>query len=189
MRVIAGEQKGLTLKAVPGHKTRPTTDKVKEAIFNMIGPFFDGGIGLDLYGGSGGLGIEALSRGVERMIFVDQQKRAIETIKQNLSHCGLEGRAEVYRNDAKRALQVLTKRGIVFAYVFLDPPYAKQTIKNDLAILANHGLLEEGGVVVCEHDRDTMLPDQIEYAVKHKEETYGDTMITIYKYEKGGNLE
>ena len=90
MRVVSGKCKGQSLKAVPGNSTRPTTDKVKEAIFNMIGPYFEGGLGLDLFAGSGGLGIEALSRGLERVIFVDRDKSAIGTIHDNLHKCGLE---------------------------------------------------------------------------------------------------
>ncbi|RBN41004.1 16S rRNA (guanine(966)-N(2))-methyltransferase RsmD, partial [Priestia megaterium] len=93
MRVVAGLYKGHALKAVPGYSTRPTTDKVKEAIFNMIGPFFEGGTALDLFGGSGGLGIEALSRGIDKVIFVDRDGKAIQTIKANLASCRLEDRA------------------------------------------------------------------------------------------------
>src|SRR6476620_7456044 len=102
MRIISGNKKGLPLKAVPGKGTRPTTDKVKESIFNMIGPYFDGGNGLDLYAGSGGLGIEGLSRGLDSVIFVDQDKKAIQTIHDNLTFTKLDGMAEVYRTEADR---------------------------------------------------------------------------------------
>ena len=95
MRVVSGKNKGLSLKAVPGMSTRPTTDKVKEAMFNIIGPYFEGGIVLDLFGGSGGLSIEALSRGIEKAIIVDREMKAIKTIKENLATCNLTDNAEV----------------------------------------------------------------------------------------------
>ena len=103
MRVISGSQKGRILKAVPGKTTRPTTDKVKEAIFNMIGPYFNGGYGLDLFAGSGGLGIEGLSRGLDKVIFIDFDYKAIRTIKENVNICRFESMAEIYKNDWKRA--------------------------------------------------------------------------------------
>ena len=112
MRIISGDKKGLPLKAVPGKDTRPTTDKVKESIFNMIGPYFEGGKGLDLFAGSGGLGIEALSRGFNEMIFVDRDMKAIQTVKENLRSAGLGEQAEVYRNEADRALKAIVKRDL-----------------------------------------------------------------------------
>ncbi|TWI55798.1 16S rRNA (guanine(966)-N(2))-methyltransferase RsmD [Halalkalibacter nanhaiisediminis] len=184
MRVISGEKRGLPLKAVPGASTRPTTDKVKESIFNMIGPYFNGGNALDLYAGSGGLGIEALSRGIDHVIFVDQNRKAIEIVKQNIAFCGFEKRAEVYRNDADRALKALIKREIAFSYVFLDPPYAKQNLVNEIRILIDFELLTRDGMIVCEHGRETALPDTIGEVYKQREESYGDTTITIYTYEE-----
>ncbi|WP_017727185.1 16S rRNA (guanine(966)-N(2))-methyltransferase RsmD [Halalkalibacterium ligniniphilum] len=191
MRVISGEKRGIPLKAVAGSSTRPTTDKVKEAIFNIIGPYFDGGLGLDLYGGSGGLGIEALSRGVEKVIFVDQNRKAVETIKDNLRQCQLMDRAEVYRNDASRALKALLKRQLSFTHVFLDPPYAKQKLASEIAILVNFRLVEHGGVIVCEHGTDVELPEQIGAATRIRSETYGAIRISIYHVVddlKGGDV-
>ncbi|WP_088104984.1 16S rRNA (guanine(966)-N(2))-methyltransferase RsmD [Halalkalibacter urbisdiaboli] len=182
MRVISGEKKGLSLKAVPGSSTRPTTDKVKESIFNIIGPYFEGGLGLDLYGGSGGLGIEALSRGVEKIIFIDQDRKAIETIKTNLHLCGFSERAEVYRNDAARALKALVKRELVFTHVFLDPPYAKQNIVSEISIIADHGLLAKEGVIVTEHSSNVELPEMLSNMEKVRVETYGDTTVSIFRF-------
>src|SRR5690554_4170395 len=99
MRVISGKQKSLHLKAVPGQSTRPTTDKVKESIFNMIDPYFDGGAMLDLYGGSGSIAIEALSRGMKEAVIIDHDKKAIETIYENLNKTKLEDKAQIYRTD------------------------------------------------------------------------------------------
>ncbi|WP_100404585.1 16S rRNA (guanine(966)-N(2))-methyltransferase RsmD [Bacillus solitudinis] len=183
MRVISGEKKGLHLKAVPGSSTRPTTDKVKESIFNIIGPYFDGGTGLDLYGGSGGLGIEALSRGLDKVIFIDQDRKAIDTIKSNLIHCHFMDKAEVFRNDASRALKALVKREQSFSYIFLDPPYANQNIASEISIIDNHGLLEKNGLIVSEHAANISLAEKISELIKVREESYGDTMISIYQYE------
>ena len=184
MRVVSGTCKGRPLKAVPGVTTRPTTDKVKEAIFNMIGPYFDGGRGLDLFGGSGGLGIEALSRGLDHMIFVDRDGKAIQTIKMNLAACGFENRAEVYRNDAERALKAVKKREMTFDLVFLDPPYKAQKLKAIIEEIGEQQLLSKSGTIVAEHDNDVKLPDQIGGFLKEKFEVYGITAISIYRYSE-----
>lgn len=188
MRVISGKCKGRRLQAVPGMSTRPTTDKVKEAIFNMIGPYFSGGMGLDLFGGSGGLGIEALSRGLDRVIFVDHDVKAVQTIKKNVETCRLLEQAEIYRNDAERALKAIVKRGLRFQLIFLDPPYKEQKLQSLLSFIDEHGLLEEDGAVVAEHSSEMDLAERIGRLVKWKHEVYGITAISIYRYtdvEKG----
>ncbi|WP_078391600.1 16S rRNA (guanine(966)-N(2))-methyltransferase RsmD [Shouchella patagoniensis] len=183
MRVVAGEKGGLQLKAVPGKQTRPTTDKVKEAIFNMVGPFFADGSCLDLYAGSGGLGIEALSRGIKSCVFVDSQKQAIETIHANLAHTSLQDQSSVYRNDSMRALKALIKREATFSLIFLDPPYAKaeQQLKTGLALISDYDLLQVGGTIVCETGAVTTLPIDIGGLLKVRDELYGDTRISLYE--------
>ncbi len=180
MRVISGECKGRPLKAVPGQSTRPTTDKIKESLFNIIGPYFDGGIGLDLYGGSGGLGIEALSRGMDKMIFVDRDTKAAETIKNNIKACRYEEKTEVYRIESQRALKALKKREFQFDLVLLDPPYAKQRIADDITKLDEYGLLSKGVQVVAEHDPGVLLPSLIGSLERVREETYGSTKLSLY---------
>jgi 16S rRNA (guanine966-N2)-methyltransferase len=188
MRVISGKCKGRQLQAVPGMTTRPTTDKVKEAMFNMVGPYFHGGIGLDLFAGSGGLGIEALSRGLDKVIFVDRDGKAIQTIRQNIQSCGLSNQAEIYRNDANRALKAIIKRGISFTLIFLDPPYKNKELEALISTIDEHGLLEKEGYIVAEHAEAVELPQHIGNLVKLKHETYGITGVSIYGYiveEKG----
>lgn len=187
MRVVSGKYKGKTLKAVPGNSTRPTTDKVKEALFNIIGPYFDGGLCLDLFAGSGGLGIEALSRGVDKVLFIDRDGKAIQTIHDNLKQCQAEEQAEVYRNDANRALKAIIKRELIFDYIFLDPPYAKQQLKEIIEVIDNNGLLSEEGLIVCEHSTDVKMPPTIQGLTQIKQETYG--IITISIYAKNGPME
>lgn len=182
MRVIAGALKGRNIKAVPGTSTRPTTDKVKEAIFNVIGPFFDKGLGLDLFAGSGSLGIEALSRGLERVIFVDRHPKAVEVIKENLKTCSLEAETEVYRNEAGRALKAVQKRELSFTVIFLDPPYQKIKLKPIIEQIAQADLVEEGGYLVTEHAAEEGLMDTIMNFERIKHEEYNKTTaISIYK--------
>lgn len=182
VRVVSGQYKGLHLKAVPGKSTRPTTDKVKEAIFNMIGPYFDGGFALDLFAGSGGLGIEALSRGVEKAIFVDRDSKAVHTVHENLRICKIEEGIEVYRNDAERALKAIIKRELIFDYIFLDPPYKKQQLVKLLEMMSAATLLQQEGVIVCEHGSDIHLPVQCGAFEQVKYESYGIIAVSIYRY-------
>ncbi|MGF2615532.1 16S rRNA (guanine(966)-N(2))-methyltransferase RsmD [Rossellomorea vietnamensis] len=181
MRVISGECRGRPLKSVPGSGTRPTTDKVKEAIFNIIGPYFESGSGLDLFAGSGGLGIEALSRGLGKVIFVDKDFKAIQTIKSNLDSCGYSDRSEVYRNEAGRALKAVMKRDITFDYIFLDPPYKKQKLQQLMKEIDENGLLNESGFVVCEHGSEIELPEEVGTLKTIRAESYGIIGITIYQ--------
>lgn len=183
MRVVSGDYKGRQLKAVPGTTTRPTTDKVKEAIFNMVGPYFDGGLALDLFAGSGGLGIEALSRGIERCIFVDREPKAIQTIHKNLEICQAT-EFEVYRNDAERALKAIIKRELRFQLILLDPPYKQQKLKALLKMISENGLLDKNGFIVTEHGADIALTKEFEELVQVKQETYGTSSITIYSYKE-----
>ncbi|KAB7707952.1 16S rRNA (guanine(966)-N(2))-methyltransferase RsmD [Bacillus aerolatus] len=182
MRVISGTQKGIPLKAVSGKDTRPTTDKVKESIFNMIGPYFSGGIGLDLFAGSGGLGIEALSRGFSKMIFVDRDMKAVQTVKANLAACRFAENSEVYRNDAERAMKAVTKRGLIFDGIFLDPPYKKQQLERLLIWIEEKQLLAKNGFIVCEHGSDHFLSEEIGGLHQVRVETYGMIRVSIFKW-------
>lgn len=182
MRVIAGDHKGRPLKSVPTHKTRPTTDKVKESVFQMIGPYFDGGAVLDLFAGSGGLGIEALSRGVKSCVFVDQQPKAIETIYENVNMLKLNEQVEVYRADALRALKAAGKRELKFNYIFLDPPYKKFSYEDLIAKVLNYELLADGGTIVCEHDASEEIPEKVKNITLIKTEKYGSNIgVSIFK--------
>jgi len=150
MRIIAGEFKGRHIRAVDGYNTRPTTDKIKENVFNIMGQFFTGGRVLDLFAGSGNLGIEALSRGMDHATFIDVDFNAIKIIKENISNLKLQDRAEIYRNDAFKALNVLAKKDAKFDLILLDPPYGKVGITELLAIIIKKDLLNDGGLIMCE---------------------------------------
>ncbi|WP_163101390.1 16S rRNA (guanine(966)-N(2))-methyltransferase RsmD [Peribacillus alkalitolerans] len=186
MRVVSGEFKGRPLKSVPGNTTRPTTDKVKESIYNMIGPYFSGGTVLDLFAGSGGLGIEAISRGMDKGIFVDREFKAIQTIRQNLDACKVsEDQYEVYKNDSERALKALVKRELVFDLIVLDPPYKKQKLIDILSFIEEHKLLTVSGYIVCEHGSDIVLPEEVGALKQTRNETYGMIGISIYQISNG----
>lgn len=182
MRVIAGKAKGRTLKAVPGQGTRPTTDKVKEAIFSMIGPYFDGGAALDLFAGTGGLGIEAWSRGIEKVISIDKEKSSIDVIRSNVQAVGAEQAFEIYRNDASRALKAIIKREQAFNLVFLDPPYRMHDMDQWLLLMLEHKLIAGDGLVVVEHDVKVQYPETIGQLQQQRHSQYGDIAVTIYKY-------
>lgn len=181
MRVISGEYGGRPLKAVPGKQTRPTTDKVKESLFNLIGPYFDGGLVLDLYSGSGSLGIEAVSRGMDHAFLVDAQYKAIQTIQSNVEMTKQEEKFSVWKKKSSQALQRLAKEDKKFELVLLDPPYAKQTIVEDVETLIENNLLSDQANIVCETDDQTTLPEQIGSCALIKEKKYGNTKIWVYE--------
>ncbi|MDR0269159.1 16S rRNA (guanine(966)-N(2))-methyltransferase RsmD [Paenibacillus sp.] len=184
MRVVSGSAKGRPLKAVPGMGTRPTTDKVKEAIFSMIGPFFDGGTALDLFAGTGGLAIEALSRGMDKAIFIDMDPKSIETVRANLKATKLEGQAEVYRNEAERALKVLGKRGISLDMVFLDPPYRMKNGDKLMEMMHEKNMLKKGATILLEHESGYDYPDEFGLFTCIRHAVYGETAVSIYKYNE-----
>lgn len=181
MRVVAGERKGMPLKAIAGNTTRPTTDKVKESIFNIIGPFFDGGVALDLFAGSGGLGIEALSRGVEHAVFIEKDFKAFQVLQENIRKCRYEENSELFRIDAKRAVKALLKRDIQFKLVFLDPPYHHKEYYDLVQILIDNDKVHEDGIVLCEHAKEVELPHNFNAFTLQRQETYGGTIISVYR--------
>lgn len=181
MRIVAGEFRSRVIQAVEGNGTRPTTDKVKEAIFSRIGPYFDGGMMLDLFGGSGNMSLEAISRGIEKSVLCDMSVKAIRTIKANCKTLGVEERCTILKMDYHRALQEVKRQGLCFDLVYLDPPYKKQQIHEILGILDELDLVAEGGDVVCESQKEDLFEDYVGHFEKVKDVTYGITRITYYK--------
>lgn len=184
MRVVAGEYGGRRLKAGPGMKTRPTTDKVKEAMFNIIGPYLEGGQVLDLFAGSGGLSIEAVSRGADHATLVDRQYQAIKTIHENLSVTKEEDKFTVLKGDAYKMLNKLAKQEQGFDYVFLDPPYKKQQILELMEQLKKLGLLNTDALIICETDQVADLPEELADFELIKKADYGITELTFYRYKE-----
>lgn len=183
MRVISGSARGRTLKAVPGMGTRPTTDKVKEAIFSMIGPYFEGGAVLDLFAGTGGLGIEALSRGMDRAVFIDLEYKSLEIVRANLKTTGFTEQAEVYKNDAERAIKVLAKKKETFDLIFLDPPYRLKHGDKLMELMEQNDMVAESATVVLEYDSSYEYPEEVGGFIQIRKSVYGETAVSIYRYQ------
>ena len=178
MRVVAGSARGRRLEAPHGAATRPTSDKVRQAVFNVLGQFFDGGAVLDLYAGSGAMALEALSRGASRAVCVESDRGAAEVILRNAAACGLADRVEVRRETVDLALGRLPRRA--FALVFIDPPYA---LGPEPALAAIAALLAPGAVVVAEHDARRPPATRCGALALSDRRSYGDTGISIYRLE------
>lgn len=179
MRVIAGEHGGRRIKDVPGSTTRSTTDKVKEASFHRIGPFFDGGTCLDLFAGSGALGIEALSRGMDSAIFIETHSKAIKVIHENTKALKLEGQCVIKRRDALRALEEFKKDKQSFDLILIDPPYDSILYEEVLHKIFKNELLSDQGIIYCEHDKKLVLSwDELPFKVSHTS-TYGTITTTL----------
>lgn len=155
MRVIAGTARSLQLKTVPGMETRPTTDRIKETLFNILAPEIPDSKFLDLFSGSGGIGIEALSRGAAQAYMVDNSRAAVKVIQENLKHTHMESRAEVIGQDVLTAIRLLEGRSLVFDVVFMDPPYRKELERDVLAALAHTSIVDADTLIVVESSLDT----------------------------------
>ena len=170
MRVIAGKARRLLLKTVPGDSTRPTTDKIKETLFNMLQPDIPGSAFLDLFAGSGAIGIEALSRGASRAVFIESGRKACVCIRENLEHTRLADDAALMSSDVMRALRTLEGKGM-FDIIFMDPAYDRGFEKTVLTYLADSSLVSEDTLIVVEaSDRtDFSYLESLGYEViKHK---------------------
>ncbi|MEQ9763104.1 16S rRNA (guanine(966)-N(2))-methyltransferase RsmD [Streptococcus sp. ZJ151] len=177
MRVVAGEFGGRPLKTLSGKTTRPTTDKVKGAMFNMIGPFFDGGRVLDLYAGSGSLAIEAISRGMDHAVLVEKDRSAQAIIQENIKMTKSEHQFQLLKMDDSKAIRQLSG---TFNLVLLDPPYAKEEIASVVTDLEDKRLLAEEVMLVCETDKAVDLPEEISAFGIWKQKIYGISKVTVY---------
>ena len=155
MRVIAGSARRLQLETVPGMDTRPTTDKIKETLFNILQPRIGGADFLDLFAGSGAIGIEALSRGAASAVFIENDRRAVTCIKKNLEHTRLSEKAAILPFEAMASLGRLDREGRRFDLIFLDPPYRKELEKQAILRIAGSSLLADDGWVIAEAAIDT----------------------------------
>ncbi len=178
MRVITGKARGVQLKTPEGLQTRPTTDRVKEALFSIIHFDIPGARVLDLFGGTGQLGIEALSRGAKCAVFVDAAEKPCALIRENLKRCKLEQEGKVIRADYMDYLNRCREK---FDIVFLDPPYAEVFLENTLKKLTEIDILESGGIIVAERPVDKELPWDFPGFTRSKDYRYGKTLITLYR--------
>lgn len=181
MRIITGSARGVKLTTLAGENTRPTAERTKEAVFSMLQFGLEGRRVLDLFGGSGQMGLEALSRGAERAVFVDRERDAVEVIKANAAKTRLSDRADIRRSEAASFLA--TYSGEPFHLVFLDPPYALGLIPQCLEALATRCLLTAGGVIVCETGKaEEVFGGNEQLAARFeilREKRYGAAYVTL----------
>ncbi|HCF70573.1 MAG TPA: 16S rRNA (guanine(966)-N(2))-methyltransferase RsmD [Syntrophomonas sp.] len=182
MRVIAGIARGRRLKAPPGDTTRPVTDMIKEALFNVWGQRVQGAAFLDLFAGSGSMGIEALSRGAQTVIFVDNNARAVAVIKDNLQNCHISEGFEVYRNDVFRAIDILQNRGAKFDIIYVDPPFTNEVIFDKvIKILDEAQILEQNGIMVIRTYKKKTLPVSLSNLSQYRKNDYGESVLHYYR--------
>ena len=178
MRVITGTARGVQLKTPDGMVTRPTTDRVKEAMFSIIHFDIPGASVLDLFGGTGQLGIEALSRGAKSAVFVDTGEPACRLIRENLKRARMEGQGRVVRSDY---LDYLNRSKEQFDIILLDPPYAEVFLENALKRITEIDILRSGGIIVAERPLGKELPWEFPGYERSKDYKYGKTLLTVYR--------
>ena len=178
MRVITGKARGVVLKTPDGMQTRPTSDRVKEALFSILQFELPGMAVLDLFGGTGQLGIEALSSGAARAVFVDAGEAACKIIKENLRRTKLESQAKVVRSDYLTYLKTTNEH---FDLILLDPPYAEVFLENSLNCISEIDILQTGGIIVTERPVGKELPFDYPGYTRSKDYKYGNTLITLYR--------
>jgi 16S rRNA (guanine(966)-N(2))-methyltransferase RsmD len=186
MRIIGGEASGRRIRAPHGQATRPTSDRVREAIFNILGAPGASARVLDLFAGAGGLGLEALSRGAATCVFVDRAVEAVRMIEDNAAALGWKGRVRVLRGEAIASLAKLAAQGQRFAWVFVDPPYAGDDAKKILSALGGERaeLVDDDGVVIVEHDKRNVPDDDAGGLHRSDRRRYGDTEVSFYMRKK-----
>jgi 16S rRNA (guanine(966)-N(2))-methyltransferase RsmD len=179
-RIIGGAGKGRRLKTAAGETTRPTGARLRQTLFDILAPRIEGSRFLDAFAGSGGVGLEALSRGAARVVLVDTSAAAVEAARENaraLAAAG--GEVQVVRQDARLALEALADQGRLFDVVYLDPPYASE-LYEPLVALAGARLVAEDGIVVAEHFHKRRLPERIGALVRTREKRIGDHCLSFY---------
>ena len=178
MRVIAGKAKGIALKTPDGMATRPTADRVKEALFSIIQFELPGTRVLDLFGGSGQLGIEALSRDAKSVVFVDEREDACRLIRENLKRTHFMEQGRVVRSDYMAYLRTCKE---MFDIILLDPPYAEVFLENALKMITEIDILQSGGIIVAERPVGKDLPWDFPGYERSKDYKYGKTLQTFYR--------
>ena len=178
MRVITGKARGVQLKTPDGQLTRPTSDRVKEALFSIIQFEIPGAAVLDLFGGTGQLGIEALSRGAKSAVFVDAREDACKLIRENLKRTRLEQDGKVVRADYMEYLNRCREK---FDIILLDPPYAEVFLENSLKRITEIDILQSGGIIIAERPLGKDIPWECEGFTRSRDYKYGNTLLTIYR--------
>ena len=180
MRVIAGEYKGRRLKTLDGLNVRPTSDKLRETVFNIISQKVQDKRFLDLCAGSGAVGIEAMSRGANEVTFVEQSRRAHQIISDNLRTCGIDNGVHVVNRDALTALKYFAAQSIRFDIIYFDPPYESEIYSPVLFLLGKQEVLNDNGIVIVEHRRNAELAEVFGSLTKYREVKQGDSCLSFF---------
>ena len=184
MRVIAGNARGQRLKAPKGREVRPTADRVKEALFNLIAAELEGARVLDLFAGTGNLAIEALSRGAAQAILVDSSPASMRLIRENLKRLHFTERADTWVAPVSRVLRAMARRSESFDIIFLDPPYGQRLIEETLALIARGKLLRETGIIVAEHSVRDEIGARYDSLARRDQRRYGDTLLSFFRLDE-----
>lgn len=181
MRIVAGDFKGRKIETPFGKDIRPTSEKVKEAVFSILYGDIDGAVAADLFTGTGNLGLEALSRGADLCYFSDNSRDSINITKRNIANCRAEEWSVLVPGDYERCLERIKRDGRKVDIFFIDPPYKEGLYERCFELIREMELLGEGGKIIAEHSRKDMFPDEMSGYSKTKERDYGSITISIYE--------
>jgi len=188
LRVISGNNRGKKLIAPEGSDVRPTENRTKESLFNILSPLKQESVVLDLFAGSGAIGIEFLSRGAKVVYFVDNSLRSINTVKENLNNTRLTNRSEILMKDAITALEQFIRSYMQFDYIFIDPPFMKvELIEQALNLISEGNILNVGGIIIVEQSKEVVLLEQYNNILKYDYRKYGKRALSFYKTEEVKN--
>jgi 16S rRNA (guanine(966)-N(2))-methyltransferase RsmD len=190
MRIIGGQAKGRRIAVPPGYAVRPTSDRIKEALFNILGPV-EGQKFLDLYAGTGNVGMEALSRGADAVVFVEKISVLVTSLKRNLEQFGFQGRYRIFRMEVEKAFAHLAEGGMCFDLIFADPPYRKGLVDRTIGLIKDYpSILRKDGMLVLQHAANETIEIKEDMAMDVVDvRRYGDTLLTFLniqnKVERG----
>jgi 16S rRNA (guanine966-N2)-methyltransferase len=182
LRIIGGELRGRKLVTVSGRQTRPTADRVRESIFNILGESVRNALVLDLFAGTGAMGIEALSRGAESVLFADNDKRALTALEKNVKLCSFESRAKIIKWNILKNLNITSSFQQAYNLVFIDPPYNKNLIQPTLSNLDKSQCIENGARVAIEHSPHEPIAEQDQRFKISDQRRYGKTLVSFLSY-------
>ena len=182
MRIISGKIRGRKIKAVPGFSTRPTSDRLRETIFNIIARQVAGSVVLDLFSGTGAFGIEAISRGAKQVCLIDNSRAAITIINQNLAICNISLQAKILKWDISKNLNCLRNLDTAFDLVFMDPPYAKGLVRPALINLCKSRSLLDKALIIIEHNGQETFKEPVPNFFLTDQKRYGKTLVSFFQY-------
>ena len=181
MRIIAGSHKGRRLLSPTTTGLRPTSGRVKEALFSILGERISGAAMLDLFAGTGAIGSEALSRGAARVMFVESHTASLKLLKTNLQQCGLLGNTEVYPGESRMFFQHAARNSLAFDIIFADPPYRENSVSTLLPLLGQSGMILPHTAVILEHPTKHQIPPQVGPLNRVRQYRYGDTSLSVFR--------